>query len=367
MEHGKKIRVAVLFGGRSAEHEVSLQSARNIIDALDKDKYDVIPVGIDKKGRWLVEDASQFLLNAEDPRLVSLNKGGATVTLTSNEGCTELITLDGSGPNQAVDVVFPVLHGTYGEDGTVQGLLKLADVPFVGAGVLGSSVGMDKDVMKRLLRDGGLPIGDFVTVTRAKMLDPEAIVERLGLPCFVKPANLGSSVGIHKVNEVGALAAAMEDAFQYDHKVLVEEFVPGREIECSVLGNEDPIASLPGEVTPTHDFYSYDAKYIDEKGADLTIPAKLSEAEVAEVQDLAVRTFTTLNCEGLARVDCFLRPDGEFIVNEINTLPGFTRISMYPKLWEATGMSCPDLLDRLIQLALDRHRLDQSLKTNWDL
>ncbi|MBN2307770.1 MAG: D-alanine--D-alanine ligase [Candidatus Hydrogenedentes bacterium] len=362
-----KIRVAVLFGGKSAEHEVSLQSAKNVIEAIDKTKYEVVPVGIDKQGHWLTGDASHFLLNADDPKLIALNNAGTRVALAPTGDEVHLIPLDEAGPPSPVDVVFPVLHGPYGEDGTVQGLLKLADVPFVGAGVLGSAVGMDKDVMKRLLRDAGLPIPAFITLRRGAGADYDGIIARLGLPCFVKPANLGSSVGISKAKSPADLERAVADAFQYDHKVIIEEFIEGREIECSVLGNGEPMASVPGEIVPTHEFYSYEAKYIDENGALLKIPADLPEPVIKRVQDTAVAAFKALECEGMARVDVFLRGDDEVIVNEINTLPGFTRISMYPKLWEASGLSCTELIDRLIQLAIERHARDTKLKTAHEL
>ncbi|MBI4084812.1 MAG: D-alanine--D-alanine ligase, partial [Candidatus Levybacteria bacterium] len=300
----------------------------------------------------------------------------------------------------AVDVVFPVLHGTYGEDGTIQGLLKLANIPFVGASVLGSAVGMDKDVMKRLLRDAGLPVARFIVVKRSdviarseapyhlvqgeatkqsqrdrhgrlgrprddKGISFNEIVKQLGLPFFVKPANAGSSVGVSKVHNEKEFASAVNTAFSYDSKMLVEEFIKGREIECSVLGNENATASLPGEIIPTHEFYDYDAKYIDEKGAALQIPATLQQKKVKEVQALAVKAFQTLCCEGMARVDFFLNKNGKFFVNEINTIPGFTKISMYPKLWEASGVPYSELIDRLIQLAIERHKREQKLKTSY--
>jgi len=265
-----------------------------------------------------------------------------------------------------LDIIFPVSHGRFGEDGTVSGLLKLANIAFVGAGVLGSAVGMDKDVMKRLLRDAGIPIGRFITVNRysSKEISFEDARAELGLPLFVKPANLGSSVGIHKVTERAAFERAVRDAFNYDNKILIEEFIMGREIECSVLGNENPIASVPGEILPRHEFYSYEAKYLDENGAVLDIPAKLPPATSERIRQLAIKTFSTLCCEGMARVDFFLRNGEEIIVNEINTIPGFTRISMYPKLWEATGISYSELIDRLIQLAIERFEREKRLKTD---
>jgi D-alanine-D-alanine ligase len=258
------------------------------------------------------------------------------------------------------------MHGPYGEDGTIQGFLKMADVPFVGAGILGSAVGMDKDVMKRLLRDAGIPVGKFIVLQSHDKITPFAEAEAaLGSPLFIKPANMGSSVGISKVADGAEYTAAVDLAFRYDDKIVVEEFIPGREIECGVLGNEEPAASVPGEVIPAHDFYSYDAKYLDEKGASLQIPAKLDEKTVKRIQELAIKTFRALCCEGLARVDFFLKTNGDLIVNEINTIPGFTKISMYPKMWEASGVSYTDLITRLIELAISRHEKIARLKTSF--
>jgi len=362
-----KIRVGVLFGGKSAEHEVSLQSARNVMDAIDKTKYDVVPIGIDKTGRWFLNEADKLLPESNKEGLGEVTDPSAWVAMVP-EGRGELVRPSQPGSLGGVDVVFPILHGPLGEDGTVQGLLKLADVAFVGPGVLGSAVSMDKDVMKRLIRDAGIPTPDFLSVMRFQLpdFDANAVIDRLGLPLFVKPANQGSSVGISKVHEKAELAPALVDAFRYDDKVLVEAFGGKREIECAVLGNEHPESSIPGEVLPLHDFYSYEAKYLDENGAILKIPADLSEAQVKEVQALAVRTFQVACCEGMARVDCFLTDDGQWLVNEVNTIPGFTRISMYPKLWQASGLSYMDLIDRLIQLAIDRYEREQQLKTTFD-
>src|SRR5713101_2844479 len=317
----KKIRVGILFGGRSAEHEVSLQSAKNIIDAIDTNKYEVVLIGIDKKGQWHLNE-SRFLLPTSGPELPELPESGESLALIPGEQGEQFVTLSGQQRLGSLDVIFPVLHGPFGEDGTVQGLLKLANIAFVGAGVLGSAVGMDKDVMKRLLRDAGIPIGRFITVNRysPKEISFEDARGELGLPLFVKPANLGSSVGIHKVTERAAFERAVRDAFNYDNKILIEEFIMGREIECSVLGNENPIASVPGEILPRHEFYSYEAKYLDENGAALDIPAKLPPATSGRIRQLAIRTFSTLCCEGMARVDFFLRNDEEIIVNEINTI-----------------------------------------------
>jgi D-alanine-D-alanine ligase len=359
----KKLRVAVLFGGKSAEHEVSLQSARNVIEALDKEKYEVVPIGIDKEGRWLLAETSNYLLNSGDPKLISLNRSNKTVAVVP-QSSGALMDLASRGQASQIDVFFPVLHGPFGEDGSIQGLLKLANVPFVGAGVLGSAVGMDKDVMKRLFRDAGIPIADFVVVHRGDTVSLAAIARKLGSPVFVKPANLGSSVGVHKVADETELGPALADAFDYDTKVLIEQAIVGREIECSVLGNEAPIASVPGEIVPRHEFYSYEAKYIDEQGAGLEIPAKLPDGVAEKIQETAIRAFRVAGCEGMARVDFFLTADGTTIVNEINTIPGFTSISMYPKLWEASGIPQPELLDRLIQLAIARFERDARLKTS---
>lgn len=360
----QKLRVGILFGGKSAEHEVSLESAKNIIEAINKEKYEVVPIGIDKEGKWFLNDSSKFLLNTGHPKLNKLNKASQNVALVP-QSSGKIVNLDARQSDRAIDVVFPILHGPFGEDGTVQGLLKLANVPFVGADVLGSAVGMDKDVMKRLLRDAGIPTAKFITVKENELPDFEEVVKILGSPFFVKPANLGSSVGVSKVKDKGEFKKAMEETFKYDKKILIEEFIKGREIECSVLGNDWPIASYPGEVISQHEFYSYQAKYIDENGAILEIPAKLPSDLVKKIQGLAVKTFKVLSCEGMGRVDFFLRESGDVLVNELNTIPGFTKISMYPKLWEASGISYSELIDRLIQLAIERFKRDKKLKTSY--
>jgi len=291
---------------------------------------------------------------------------GENLALVPGQQNNQLVASSGEKRLGSLDVVFPVLHGPFGEDGTVQGLLKLANIAYVGAGVLGSAIGMDKDVMKRLLRDAGIPVARFVAANKysSKPIDFDAARDQLGLPLFVKPANLGSSVGIHKVTDRDEFERAVRDALNYDDKVLIEECINGREIECSVLGNDNPIASVPGEILPRHEFYSYEAKYLDENGAVLEIPAKLSSETLERIRQLAIRTFTVLCCEGMARIDFFLRNSDEIIVNEINTIPGFTRISMYPKLWEATGISYSELIDRLIQLAIERFEREKRLKTD---
>jgi D-alanine-D-alanine ligase len=386
----KKLRVGVLFGGRSGEHEVSLLSAASVLKAIDKKKYDVVPIGITKQGRWVTSGHAERLLKGEavidheprhlragDPETTSaaavLAKGAGVVVppMPGNEHSslvpfeTDAVQTHAGASAVDVDVIFPVLHGTFGEDGTIQGLLELADIAYVGAGVLGSAAGMDKDVMKRLFRDAGLPIVKHVTILRsAWRAQPnkakKQIESALKYPLFVKPANLGSSVGISKVHNASELPAAMDEAAGYDRKIVIEQGVGGskgkaREIECSVLGNDSPMASIAGEVVPIKEFYDYNAKYLDE-GSELIIPAKLSKAKQKEIQQLAIAAFQAVDCAGLARVDFLMDPGTDkMYVNEINTLPGFTSISMYPKLWAATGITYPELIDRLIQLGLERH------------
>lgn len=360
----KKIRVGIIFGGKSAEHEVSLQSAKNVVEAIDRNTYEVVLIGVDKNGRWLLPDQSQFLLNEADPLLIALNKAHSTDVVLVPECAGELTALSVQQATQTVDVVFPILHGPFGEDGTVQGLLKLAGVPFVGCGVLGAAVGMDKDVMKRLLRDAGIPIGNYIALQSHEVRPTfEMVTKELGMPVFIKPANMGSSVGVSKVTNEKEYTAALDEAFLYDTKVLIEAYIMGKEVECAVLGNDAPIASCLGEVVSAHDFYSYEAKYIDENGAVLRVPAEVPEALVSTVQSLAVKTFKTLCCEGLGRVDFFVQDDGNIFVNEINTMPGFTSISMYPRLWGASGIGYTELITRLIDLAFERFEKEKKLKT----
>ena len=357
----KKIRVAVLFGGKSAEHEVSIRSAKNVVAALDPKKYDVVAIGIEKSGRWLPATASQRkLLGASD--VASMRGTNALAVIPEGNG--ELIG-SGNVSSGAIGVVFPVLHGPFGEDGTVQGLLKLANVPFVGPSVLGSAVGMDKDVQKRLLRDAGIPVGKFLVATRTDPVSFVGAKKKLGLPLFIKPVNMGSSVGVSKVSNKTEFNKAITDSLKFDTKVMIEEFIKGREMECAVLGNENPRASVVGEIIPHHEFYSYEAKYLDENGAGLEIPAKIPKIIQKKIQTLAVRTFKTLACEGMGRVDFFLKKNGEVSVNEINTIPGFTSISMYPKLWEASGIPSKKLVDTLIALAIARFKRDAKLKTSY--
>jgi D-alanine-D-alanine ligase len=386
----KKIRVGILFGGRSGEHEVSLLSAASVFNAIDKDNYEVVPIGITKEGRWVTStDAERLLhgkfedhkhLRAGDPEATAgaavLARGESVVVPPEPQRHGSITPFETDASSQAptrraadraidVDVIFPVLHGTFGEDGTIQGLLELADMPYVGAGVLGSAAGMDKDVMKRLFRDAGLPIVKHVTVLRSAWREQpknarKLIEGALKYPVFVKPANLGSSVGISKVHDSSELAAAMDEAAQFDRKLVIEQGVGGskakaREIECSVLGNDNPMASVPGEIVPIKEFYDYDAKYLVE-GSRPIIPAKLPKGKQKEVQRLAIAAFQAVDCAGLARVDFLMDPrSGKMYVNEINTMPGFTSISMYPKLWAASGLTYSELIDRLIVFGLERH------------
>jgi D-alanine-D-alanine ligase len=350
----KKTRVGVIFGGRSGEHEVSLRSAESVIRSLDPAKYEVVPIAITHEGRWLSPSHSVAMLTAGEVIQQALTKG-APMTIAPEP--------QANGP---VDVFFPIMHGTYGEDGTIQGFLDLAGVPYVGAGVLGSAVGMDKDVMKRLLRDAGLPVGEFwVTLSRDSEKFIHATGGSLPYPVFVKPANLGSSVGISKAHNAQELPPALALAAEFDRKIIVEKGIDAREIEISVLGNDDLQASIPGEIVPAREFYDYHAKYVDDDSR-LLIPAPLDESQTQQAQDLAIRAFRALECSGLARVDLFLeRPTGRFLVNEINTLPGFTSISMYPKLWEASGLPYSSLIDRLIALAFERHAEKKKLRTKF--
>ncbi len=387
----KKLRVGILFGGRSGEHEISLLSAASVFKAIDQDKYEVVPIGITKEGKWLTaSDAERLLqgkagegarptqaLRAGDPEATPsaavLHNGEAVVVPPEpHKSGTGLTPFQSEAPARRasdrainVDIIFPVLHGTFGEDGTIQGLLELADIPYVGAGVLGSAAGMDKDIMKSLFRAAGLPIVKHVTVLRggweSQPKKGQKLVEsKLKYPVFVKPANLGSSVGISKARDRKELGPAIDEAAKFDRKIVIEEGVGGkknkaREIECSVLGNDKPVASVPGEIVPGAEFYDYTAKYLDE-GSQLIIPAKLTKAETKRVQELAIGGFRAVDCSGLARVDFLMDPKSRKIyLNEINTMPGFTSISMYPKLWAASGVAYPELIERLIQLGMERH------------
>jgi len=366
----KRLKVGVIFGGKSAEHEVSINSAQNVMRALDKNKYEVVPIGISKEGRWLLRGDPLQALTDGATSLPQLLESGYRIVDDLSTG-RELIPGSQAAGLPDVDVIFPVLHGPFGEDGTVQGLLELADIPYVGAGVLASAVGMDKAAMKDVLRSHGLPTPRHIVVKRHEWeTQPdrvrEALEREIGYPCFVKPANMGSSVGVHKVHGADDLATALNDAAQFDRKLLIEVAVPNaREIECSVLGNDDPIASVPGEVVPGHEFYDYEAKYVDDS-SQLIIPAPIDPALTERVRALSIQAFLALDCAGMARVDFLLSRDtDELVVSELNTLPGFTRISMYPKLWEASGLSYSALIDRLIELALERFADRQRSRTSY--
>jgi D-alanine-D-alanine ligase len=360
-----KIKVGVLFGGRSAEHEVSLVSAASIINALDKTKYDILPIGISKEGRWLSAVNALQLLKDHS----GLENFPEHVLLPDPRK-QSLVNVSGAFPQNAekVDVIFPVIHGTFGEDGTIQGLFELADIPYVGAGVLGSAVGMDKVIAKQLLEQANIPVAkgvwflyaDFIKRPKHYLLDVE---KKIKYPCFVKPPNQGSSVGISKAHNKKELIAAIQLAGDYDRKILIEKAVlKPREIELSVMGNDVPLASLPGEIIPSNEFYDYDAKYVDGKSV-AEIPTKLSPQLIKKIQACALKAYSVLDCSGMARVDFLLQRNGKFFLNEINTIPGFTSISMFPKLWEASGVSYSELLDRLIGYAFERYNDKKKLKT----
>jgi len=365
------VKVGVLYGGRSSEHDVSLCSAASVVSAIDTATYEVVAIGVDRDGRWYVQDRPEAVPHKDFGSVLALKKRGRwLVNHFEQDSRLHLYNLDGSNESVSVDVVFPVLHGTFGEDGTLQGLLELAMVPYVGADVTGSAVGMDKDAAKRLLREAGIPVVPGMTVGAAAWEgNAQAVVrkalEEFGLPLFVKPVCAGSSVGVYKVKDAGSLAGAVQSAFAYDIRVMIEKAVDCREIECAVLGNESPEASVLGEIMPNHEFYSYDAKYIDPKGADMKIPADLDGSLAEAIRKAAVCGYKALGCAGMARVDFFLdTKTSAFFLNEVNTLPGFTSISMYPKLWEASGLAYGDLVERLIQLAFERHRRKRGLRTN---
>lgn len=360
-----KSRVAILFGGRSAEHEVSLQSARNVIEAIDKDRYEAVLIGIDRKGSWFLNENSKALLHSDNPQLIALNQSNTAVSLVPGDETGRLVDLQSATSIASIDVVFPILHGPYGEDGSVQGLAKLANVPCVGSDILGSAIGMDKDVSKRLLRDAGISVASHICVKRRDLSDelPNQIDQGFGYPVYVKPANMGSSVGVVKVLRAADLLSAIDIALQYDTKILIEASIVGREIECAVLGNDEPIVSTAGEIVTSDGFYSYDKKYIDDEAAKLKIPAALDPGCLARLQATAIETFRALETRGMARVDMFLAADNRIFVNEINTIPGFTAISMYPKLWQASGIPYPELIDRLIRLSIEDFEEKKNLKT----
>jgi D-alanine-D-alanine ligase len=375
----KKIRIAVLFGGRSGEHEVSLRSALTVISAMDSRRYEVVPIGIGHDGRWSLQQDALAMLEEATPQLKPLGAGGIAVSLPAHPEGGALLPVSNGARSSApampgpIDLVFPVLHGTFGEDGTIQGLLELAGIPYVGAGVLGSALGMDKDAQKRLLRDAGLPVVRYFALAaadhRAHPRRALKLAAELGYPVFVKPNALGSSIGISKVKKPAELPAALANAFQYDDKVLVEASCEGREFECAVLGNESPEASIPGEIIVRggHEFYSYESKYVDPKGSEIRIPARIPGPDRKRLRELAVAAFKVLGLRGMARIDFLARADlSEIFLNEVNTIPGFTAISMYPKLWEASGLPLPRLIDRLVELALEHHRARARLKYIYD-
>jgi D-alanine-D-alanine ligase len=386
MARGRKLRVGVLFGGRSSEHEISLRSALTVMSAMDPERYEIVPIGIGRDGHWYLKHDALKLLRQETPRLGALKRGGTPVSLLPHPDSGALVRApDQSGAaarreppqdsalKRPLDVVIPILHGTYGEDGTVQGLFELANIPYVGAGVLGSAIGMDKDAQKRLLRDAQVPVVRYFALARHEYRDePERaarLAAELGYPVFVKPNALGSSVGISKVSKPADLRRAIEDAFQYDRKILIEAACVGREFECAVLGNDRPEASIVGEIVvgAGHQFYSYDSKYVDPEGAQTRIPADVPPDAAERMRALAIAAFSALSLRGMARVDFLARSDlGEIYVNEVNTIPGFTTISMYPKLWEASGLPLPRLIDRLIELALEEHRERAALKFTYE-
>ena len=363
----KKLRIGVIFGGRSGEHEVSVRSARSVIEAIDKSKYEVVPIAISKEGSWLAPAAAAELLPKKTRRLLSSRARGGPkedVAIIGDPSRSGLMRLDSDESSEPLDVVIPVLHGTYGEDGTIQGLLEMAAIPFVGCGTLASACGMDKVVMKALFRDAGLPICNYIWFLRSEWEAASdkvsrRVVRQIGFPAFVKPANLGSSVGVSKANDKTSLAKAIDLAARYDRKIIVEELVDGREIECAVIGNDDPQASLPGEYV-VHDeaarFLDYTEKYSSTGHVDFVVPARVSKATAKKIQQMAVKAYQAIDASGLSRVDFFLKLDGSLMVNEVNTLPGLTDVSGFPKMWEASGIPFPRIIDQLIEFAIERHR-----------
>ena len=370
----EKLRVGIIFGGRSGEHEVSLASANSVIEALDKERYEIIPIGITQEGRWLAGVNPRALLAGAT--MDETGEGVTAVSMTGDPTRHGLVPAEAgpasgnAGRSQHLDVIIPVLHGTYGEDGTLQGLLEMADVPYAGCGVLGSALGMDKEKAKLIFQAAGLPVVDWLTVRRMEHdRDADAVCARIAArfeyPVFVKPANMGSSVGVGKAHDLPELRRALAVALEYDRKALVEPSINARELECGVLGNDEPEASIVGEVVPSNEFYDYRAKYLD-NASRLYIPAAISPEQTAELRAIAIAAFQALDLSGLARVDCFLdRDTARLYINEVNTMPGFTQISMYPKLWEASGIPYPRLLDRLIELALERYAEKARTRTHF--
>lgn len=352
----KKINVGLLFGGKSFEHEISLLSAQSVYSVIDREKYNITLLGIDKEGNWHFLEEGKHFLNADSPERIALG---------SSDGLIDAFTLRES---RKIDVIFPILHGPNGEDGTVQGLLKLIDIPYVGPDILGSSIGMDKDVSKRLLREAGIPLAKFITIHahEKNLWPPERILEEMPFPLFVKPANAGSSVGISKAKNLLEFEKAIDIAFRYDRKIIVEETIEGTDVQCSIMGNEDPIASLPCQIVPIGEFHSYTSKYLDKGAAKFFIPANISEEEMKLAQELSLKAYKTLCCEGMARIDLLRSSDGEIFVSEINTIPGLTEISPYTKMWDASGIDYRELIDRLIEYALARYERDKRLVTVID-
>jgi len=359
----EKIKVAIVFGGRSTEHAISLLSAQNVLGSLDKAIYEPILIGIDKNGQWHYSKDSMSLINAEDASTISMQKIDNPILISQNTNQKTLTSVNSNVVLSKIDVIFPVLHGTYGEDGSIQGLAKLANIPIVGCGVLGSAIGMDKDIMKRILRDSNIGVAKWITIKNTSSgVNYKDIVNELGNEVFIKPANLGSSVGVSYSKDEDSFFKGLNAALQFDPKVIIEEKITGREIECAVLGNENPKASIPGEIVPKDGFYSFESKYLDESGAKLQIPANLTEKQIRNVQSLALKTFKLLECSGLSRIDMFMKQDDSLIINEINTIPGFTNISMYPKLWEYSGLPQKNLITKLIEFAIDAHNKQNKLK-----
>lgn len=363
MKRGK-LKIGIVFGGKSPEHNISLLSANNVVANIDREKYEVVLLAIDKDGVWHLNEGELVLDNAGDAQNVSLPQYDNEVVLSQNYGDHSILDKSTGEVVAEIDVLYPVLHGAFGEDGAIQGLAKVAGLPCVGCSILGSSAGMDKDVTKRLLRDAGIGVADFVTLRKGynDHLTYDEVKAKIGGELFIKPANLGSSVGVSFVDNEADYIAAVKEGFEYDPKVIVEEKINGREIECAVMGNEKPEASVIGEILPKTEWYTFENKYVDDDGAGLEIPAKITKEETERARSIAINSYVNLECCGLTRVDMFLKEDGEIVVNEINTLPGFTKISMYPKLWSHSGIEYQDLITKLIELAIDRFEKEERLK-----
>jgi D-alanine-D-alanine ligase len=359
----KKIRVGLLFGGRSAEHEVSISSAKNIAAAIDSSKFELVTIGISKKGSWYLTSSLNKISSLTEE---TMNENEFfPISFSFNQGQGQLFNSTTNEPIK-IDIIFPIIHGTYGEDGCVQGFLKMLNIPFTGCSVLSSAAGMDKDIMKQIFTHSAIPNATYQLLRPWNKISFKNLTDKLGLPFFIKPANAGSSVGVHKIKTEEEFTAKLNDSFSYDTKVIAEKYIRGREIEISVIGfSSSPEVSEPGEIKPNHEFYSYDAKYIDQNGAAIFIPAQLATSVVTQVKNLAKKAYTTLNCTGFARIDFFVTDNGDVFINEINTLPGFTNISMYPKMWEASGITYTNLISKLINLGLEQFKVDHSLKTNW--